>query len=101
MVQVNELLLVLNKELFDDRIEQLVLIDISMNNVFISIDENKDKVIDQLLDRSELGYNVDELVIFFLNNENFNNVEGKCVIVELDENIVVDGNVVNNKNLVD
>lgn len=55
MVQVNELLLVLNKELFDDRIEQLVLNDISMNNVFISIDENKDKVIDQLLDRSELG----------------------------------------------
>lgn len=41
------------------------------------------------------------MVIFFLNNENFNNVEGKCVIVELDENIVVDGNVVDNKNLVD
>lgn len=55
MVQVNELLLVLNKELFDDRIEQLVLNDISMNKVFISIDENKDKVIDQLLDRGELG----------------------------------------------
>lgn len=41
------------------------------------------------------------MVIFFLNNENFNNVEGKCVIVELDENIVVDGNVVDNKILVD
>lgn len=41
------------------------------------------------------------MVIFFLNNENLNNVEGKCVIVELDENIVVDGNVVDNKNLVD
>lgn len=100
-VQVNESPPVLNKEPPDDRTEQSVLNDTSMNNVSTSTDENKDKVIDQPSDRSESGQNIDESVTLSLNNENSNNAEGKCVTVESDENIAADGNAADNKNLVD
>lgn len=100
-VQVNESPPTLNKEPPDDRTEKSVSNDSSsMNNVSISTDENKDKVIDQPSNRSESGQNVDESVTLSLNNENSNNAEDKCVTVESNENLAADGNAAESKSLV-